>query len=365
MTPKRPGMTREKLRRGRASAPEKRESRWRNVISGRNWVVVLLVTAIVGVAVPQLFPAAVDSVRDVLGGDPVTIEAVDASDVVVGVPVLATSSVLPAVHGISEMVDSARQAGGQPAGFSGQQLTFHNHRSSTILVTDIRPLIEQRGVPLDGTLVRVSSQGTAPTSVLTLDLDKPQPLPTGGDQFGEPFFLSQHIELQAGETDPVHLRTTTQSCDCTWRLRVTYRYHSSDHTVLVPAADAAPFRMTAYAAKYRAVYRLDPDGVHSLDPKTYCADDKVCRAARPSCGTVRTGLGQVAVRVLEGDATCTEALRITNRYYNDRSITTESTTGFAVVDGWVCVSSTASEQKATGHYADCTRDLDRLSVDAT
>lgn len=381
MTAKKPGASREKFRRKLSAknetpvkeeaeaTPAGDESGWRRFLSSKNWLVVVLVTAIVGVAIPAAFPATIDAVRDVWSDNPVTIEPADASDVVVGVPILATSGAMPATTEIGEIADLAQQAGGQPAGVSGQRLTLQNHRASTILVTDIRPVVEKRSKPLDGTLVKFLSQGNSTTTVLDLDLDSPQPLPTGrhesGQSTGEPFFVGRNIVLDAGETHLVHLRTVTRRCDCSWRLQVTYRYRNTDHTVLVPAADKPPFRMTAYAARYQAVYQVDPEGVHRLDPKNYCADQAVCRAARPSCGTVRTASGKAVVRLVRGTTTCKEALRITDRYYNDGSIAKQGSGGHAVVDGWACGSTTVADQEVTGHYGSCTRGTTMLSMDAT
>ncbi|WP_344156257.1 hypothetical protein [Kribbella yunnanensis] len=372
MTPRKPSTMGAKLRRkatARTETPATPTPRWRHALSGRNWFLVILVTAIVATAIPAAFPATIDSVRDLWNDDPVTIESADVSETLTGVPILATSGTIPKTDDPHAIDDLARQAGGQPAGVSGQRLTFRNHRSSTIVVTGIKPVVEKDEKPLDGTLVRFFSQGGSETTLVDLDLDSPEPLPTGRTESGqptkEPFFARNNITLDPGETHLMNLRTVTQRCDCTWRLQVTYRYHDEERTVVVPAADQPPFRMTAYAVRYRAVYHVDPDGLHVIDAKDYCADPAICRAADPSCGTVRTATTKAVVRIEKGTTTCPEALRITDRYYNDASIPKQGSGGHAEVDGWSCASTSAAESERTGHFGSCTRGPTTVTMDAT
>ncbi|MFB6720547.1 hypothetical protein ACFCV3_10320 [Kribbella sp. NPDC056345] len=342
----------------------------RRLLSGKNWLLVTLVGAIISVAIPSVFPRTIDSVRDLWSDDPITIETADVSATISGVPIVATPGSMPKTGDILAIADLAYQAGGQPAGFSGQRLTFRNHRSSKVLVTGIKPVIENRAKPLDGTLVKYANQGgDSKTTVVDLDLDAPQPQPTGqtesGERTDEPFFAGRNIVLDPGETHLMHFRTVTKRCDCTWRLQVTYRYHDQDRTVTVPATDHPPFRMTAYAVRYRTVYHVDPTGIQEPDPKTYCADAAICRATVTSCGKVRTASGTAVVRVEKGTTPCKEALRITDRYYNDDSITRQGSGGFAEVDGWSCGSTTAAEAETTGHLGSCTRGPSKVSMDAT
>ncbi len=342
----------------------------RRLLSGRNWLLVALVGAIISVAIPSVFPATIDAVRDLWSDDPITIETADVSATISGVPIVATPGSMPKTDDFLAIADLAYQAGGQPASLSGQRLTFRNHRSSKVLVTGIKPVIEKRAKPLDGTLVKYASQGgDSPITVVDLDLDAPQPQPTeqteSGERTDKPFFAGRNIVLDPGETHLMHFRTVTQRCDCTWRLQVTYRYHDQDRTVTVPAADQPPFRMTAYAVRYRTVYHVDPTGIKTPDPKTYCADAAICRAARESCGTVRTATSTAVVRVEKDTTSCPEALRIADRYYNDDSLTRQGSGGFAEVDGWTCGSATAAESETTGHLGSCTRGADKVSMDAT
>lgn len=371
MMSRKPGAIGAKLRRKAAArtraAEEAPAPGWRRFLSGRNWLLVTVVTAIVGVAIPTVFPATIDSVRDLWSDDPITIESADVSETLSGVPILATPGEMPKNGNVSTIDDLAYQAGGQPVGQSGQRLIFRNHRSSKVLVTGIKPVIEKEAKPLDGTLVKFFSQGGSETTVVDLDLDAPQPQPTrpdAGRRTDEPFFAGHNIVLDPGETHLMHFRTVTKRCDCSWRLHVTYRYHDQDRTVLVPAADQPPFRMTAYAVRYQAVYHVDPNGLHVVDPKNYCADADICRAARPRCGTVRTASRTAVVRIEQGSVPCPEALRITDRYYNDDSISRQGSGGFAEVDGWSCISTTAAESEDTGHLGSCTRGTAKLSMDA-
>ncbi|GAB3936351.1 hypothetical protein GCM10029976_047940 [Kribbella albertanoniae] len=233
-------------------------------------------------------------------------------------------------------------------------------------MTGIKPVVEKQAKPLDGTLVKYFSQGGAETTVVDLDLDAPEPQPTRTEArpTKEPFFSGHNIVLEPGETHLMHFRTVTQRCDCTWRLQVTYRYHDQDRTVTVPAADQPPFRMTAYAVRYRTVYHVEVTGIQKPDPKTYCADAAICRAALRSCGTVRTATRTAVVRVEKG-TTCAEAVRIADRYYNDASLSHTGSGGFAEVDGWTCGSATAAEAENTGHLGSCTRGAAKVSMDAT
>ncbi|WP_405064356.1 hypothetical protein OG474_22625 [Kribbella sp. NBC_01505] len=365
-----PKLLRDAAARTKASAAEQTPATGkRRILSGKNWFVVAVVTTVIGVAIPAVFPRTLDSVRDLWSDEPITVESADASTLMTSVPILATPGTMPTTDDLTKIEDIARQAGGLPAGVSGQRLTLENHRSTKILVTGIRPVIEKHVEPFAGTFVKFFSQGSSQTTVLDLNLDAPQAQPTGrtdsGDPTSEPFFASRNITLEPGEVHPMHLRTVTQRCDCTWRLQVIYRYHDKDRTVLVPAPDKPPFRMTAYAARYQAVYHVDPVGVHPVDPKNYCADQVVCRTTRPSCGTVRTATVRAVVRIEKGPPICKEALRITNRYYNDASLEKQGSGGFANIEGWTCGSSTIATQNETGHLGSCGRGSTTVTMDAT
>jgi hypothetical protein len=162
---------------------------------------------------------------------------------------------------------------GIPAGLAGERVVLRNRRATTIAVTDLRPVVEQRGAPLNGTLVTPGPiGGPTPVTILEIDLDAPHPAPVDADAAPPrtPFFADHQIEVEPGAELPVQLTWVTKRCTCTWRVQLTYRYRGHERTVTIPAEDQPPLRMTAFTAPYQLVYQYDYTTVKRPDPKTFC-----------------------------------------------------------------------------------------------
>jgi hypothetical protein len=153
------------------------------------------------------------------------------------------------------------RTGGAPVGVSHQEVLFTNRRSSMIRITHVRAIDIRRASAFSGTLLLQTSEGEGQNSLGDLDLDlEPAVLTerTENEEKGQPFFEGRNITLTQGEEHQLSIATSTTTCACTWRLEIGYRYRGSERTVIVPARDQAPFRMTAYAKKYASVYQLTP-----------------------------------------------------------------------------------------------------------
>lgn len=73
-----------------------------------------------------------------------------------------------------------------------------------------------------------------------------------------------------------------------------------------------------------------------------------------TCGTVTFPAGTPGTVVVEtGAITCTDAVALINRYYNDPVITRQGNTMSAMFDGWTCVSPTAVASQLAGYGSKC------------
>ncbi|MCJ0901081.1 hypothetical protein MTX38_28730 [Rhodococcus sp. ARC_M13] len=73
-----------------------------------------------------------------------------------------------------------------------------------------------------------------------------------------------------------------------------------------------------------------------------------------TCGTVTFPAGTPGTVVVEtGAITCTDAVALINRYYNDPVITRQGNTMSAMFDGWMCVSPTAVASQLVGYGSKC------------
>lgn len=77
-------------------------------------------------------------------------------------------------------------------------------------------------------------------------------------------------------------------------------------------------------------------------------------AAGAECGTVTFPAGSPGIVVVQaGSITCTDAVALINRYYNDPTISRQGNTMSAMFDGWTCVSPTATAAELAGYGSKC------------
>lgn len=81
------------------------------------------------------------------------------------------------------------------------------------------------------------------------------------------------------------------------------------------------------------------------------------------CGTVTFASGAPGTVVVQsGQITCTDAVALINRYFNDPSITRQGNTLSAMFDGWTCVSPTAVAAHEAGYGSKCEKGAVVLTV---
>lgn len=81
------------------------------------------------------------------------------------------------------------------------------------------------------------------------------------------------------------------------------------------------------------------------------------------CGTVTFATGSPGTVVVQsGQITCTDAVALINRYFNDPSITRQGNTQSAMFDGWTCVSPTAAAADLAGYGSKCEKGAAVLTV---
>ncbi|WP_157746479.1 hypothetical protein [Micromonospora inositola] len=165
----------------------------------------------------------------------------------------------------SEPAGALRNPGGPgwvPLGDSEQVLILEGRRSGTVAITGLVAEMVERRPPMTGTFFGIPAQGEQENTILEVRLDDPQGVPLGRD--GAPYFVAHHLELAKGELRVIRIRSWTNECFCSWRLRMTYHYRGADHILLLPAPDKAPFQTTAGAARpadYQVQYVWNSHGV--------------------------------------------------------------------------------------------------------
>lgn len=81
------------------------------------------------------------------------------------------------------------------------------------------------------------------------------------------------------------------------------------------------------------------------------------------CGSVTFPSGSPGTVVVHsGQITCTDAVALINRYFNDPSITRQGNTLSAMFDGWTCVSPTAAAADLAGYGSKCEKGAVVLTV---
>jgi hypothetical protein len=82
------------------------------------------------------------------------------------------------------------------------------------------------------------------------------------------------------------------------------------------------------------------------------------------CGLVKTTTGNPAkVSIAGGAVSCSDAIALVHRYYNDPDLVREGSGGYAEIDGWACISTSGAVSEATGHYGECSGSGGEISMD--
>jgi hypothetical protein len=279
MTRPRSGTRRNRRPSRPAAAPEpttqpagedEKATGWAQLSRGTKALAALVATTAIATVVPGVIPYVSDRVLDVFGAPLVQVD----------------TEVLPSGGGVylaaaeavaTEPPEPLRDPRFVPAGHSRTKLTLEGRRSAGVAVVDLTVEVVARDPVRTGTLFAIPPQGEAENGAMEVNLDAAIPVATAAGS-GTPYFAAKRVTLARGEVWVGAVLSRATRCECAWRLRLKLRYRGSQHEVVVPPADRAPFRMTGFAGEpgdYAVQYVWNPDGIARLD----CAvDRKACAA---------------------------------------------------------------------------------------
>ncbi|MCP2181536.1 hypothetical protein LY12_002813 [Prauserella alba] len=247
------------------------QAAWAKVRAGFTWTkafvvggVTLLATA---AAIPGVLPWLHDHGRDLVGEEPLTVEGEAKPDLLAGV-YWATDEVItaPADWDVFERISSS----GAQMGTSGHVVKLHSNRSARIVIEGLTAVVEQRREPLSGTAYVADPQG-GDMEALLVDI----PLDRGGGEVpalvrrdgGEPrpYGTDGRIRyIEQGVAERLLVKASTETCHCTWRLRIDYSYRGEQGRLVVPPRGQPAFETTAWSR-------------HKVEYDMHSAEDRVPR----------------------------------------------------------------------------------------
>ncbi|REE96678.1 hypothetical protein [Thermomonospora umbrina] len=181
-------------------------------------------------------------------------------------------------------VNAAMIANAADVGESHYEIILTGRSARTVVIRDIRPVVDRCGDPIGGDLVARFHGGPAPKVVLGLDLDGDRRTFRAVSKNGkmlDPYFIgptARKVTLSKGEVESFVLSVKTTRRSCEWRVAVDYTAHGKPHTTLVTRTGGVPFRTTARlpeTSEYSAVHHLRDPGKNvweRTDLRAYCAE---------------------------------------------------------------------------------------------
>jgi hypothetical protein len=156
-------------------------------------------------------------------------------------------------------------------------------RSYPILVTGMRARVLGQAPAARGTLVSLRMQGGTEKSVrVGFDLDASHPVAREDNygRLGRPYFSSHHVSLANGESAVFEVMAYARTASFDWEILLELLVDGQrEQRVVRP--DDGPFRLSAYARSYGAVYEINynragrsgPNHPEYLyrDPQEFCA----------------------------------------------------------------------------------------------
>ena len=255
---------------GKKDEEESPPSSWARLSTGTKTLVALIGTTAVAAVVPGVLPYASDRVLDLFHSPIVDVRS-ELGPSILGLTEVATEAVT------TEPANVRFDPRFAPAGLALTKITLEGKRLATVAVLDMSVEIVERLPPRQGTLYYIPAQGGDDDTILDLNLDAPEPVPTAAGG-GGPYFAGKHITLVRGELGVIDVQSRTTQHEFAWRLHLHLRYRGSDSEVTVPPAGSPPFRMTAFVAPgdYRQQFVWNDNG--DVVPHDCAADRAACAA---------------------------------------------------------------------------------------
>jgi hypothetical protein len=164
-------------------------------------------------------------------------------------------------------------------------------RRRSVVVTDLRAHVVQRGTAYLGEVVGQGTQGDEDFAEVDFDLEShANPIsarefvePPGDPSGGKPYFERRQVRLKRGEEKVFYVHASTKDSYCQWNLRVEYRVGRKTGTIVRADRGGTPFQTTAggdkearlknaywllWSGKGIEFYRWDISG----DPRAWVAE---------------------------------------------------------------------------------------------
>jgi hypothetical protein len=139
------------------------------------------------------------------------------------------------------------------------RLVVTGQHERPVLITGLCANVLRRERPLSQTLVYGPPQGAGENIQVGLDLDSLTPSAHSFDDKGflaGPYFAVHHVSVKPGEQVVFTVRAFTSKCYCEWELLVSAVVDGKEQVFSVKDGDQ-PFRTTAFATAYEALYNFD------------------------------------------------------------------------------------------------------------
>jgi hypothetical protein len=215
----------------------------------------------------------------------VEITAWETPDQRGGDSTFAFERVIPSGMGARSFPDNwntwAPSNGGVQVETAANKIVVQGRRPGVVSIVGMRAHVLSRSQPIAGTLLFSPPQGPSANVSLGFDLDAPDLTARMVDEDGvlskRPYFASHQVTVSKGESIAFSVAASTKACDCTWEAVLDLVVEGTRKPWVVRPSNG-PFRVTAYARAYGAVYEYDVtnttptgNGLVYQDPRVFCA----------------------------------------------------------------------------------------------